>query len=365
MPHDDDLAAKINALVRHAAEAVEDDPVRPALIAAVNTRLGEPGRFPRSLYAPAGRARLCGALNQAAERRGWRPVAPDELREAPRGGFAEPGPGRERPDPWGWFPARDVAPVRCGEATHKIVWEAGRITTPDHPGAEEGTRCGDIRVGRRVPRRFEEHRQRAYVVGYDHAFFTDAGIADLRIDNSYGEHWFFAASMFFDFGDDLARRYEQRLPWWDEDDGEYTGPIRGPVHIHDPARPELTGVAVRSRRDRKGWRSVEVGLWLSAWWQLEVLGTPWERIEDLRTLDVLEWDLERREPIRVLLLDWHDDPLCPGIAMRDRGERWTSHDWDNVWPLLVEAEIARADGAWNILDRQHRPAPVLPDQQSP
>ena len=360
MATDTSFAAKLAVLVDHAADAAERDPVRSTLVAAVNARLAEPGYLPRSLYGRAGRQRLCTALSEITAVRGWRAIDPDELRDRPLGGFAEPGLPSQRPDPWTWFPARDTAPVKCGERTHKIVWEEGRISTPEHPDPQPGTRCGDVLAGRRVPRRFRDLGQRSAVIAYGRERFEACGITAMPIPA--GASHVFARTAFLEF-DELYERYEERMAWWDGRDEDW-GPARGRNTIHDPARPDLTCALVRSRRDPgSGWRTVKVDLCLSAWWQIEVLDRPWQRIGGLTTLDVLTWDLERSEPIAVLLLDWQDVEDCPGHVLGSGREKYTTHEWDNVWPVLATAEVAFTGGSWRIVEVERRPAPAEPRSQ--
>ena len=348
------IGQKIRGLTDLAARAVAADPSRAEMLTAINQALAEPGCYPRSLYEGPARRDLLAALAMVATEHAWRAPDEDEIRVAPRGGFRPSAPGRQRPDPWCWVPRRQTASVACsGPRPHTVVWERGELSTPSHPDPEPGTRCRDVLEGRRVPKRFDNLRRAADLISFGPDWFACHGLDAVRVGSVSGR-------VEFDLTRELHPRFEERFAWWDTDAHDF-GPVldHADIQVHDPQRPDLTDVRVHAgppARDAwPGWRETRLKLSLSTWWELEVLSRPWEKVEGLTTLEVLAWDLEAAVPTRVLLLDWADDPQCPGIVLPGdrRSEREISHEFDNVLPVLVRAEVAADLGAtWRILDAE-------------
>jgi hypothetical protein len=337
---------------------------RPGAVAAVNDCLWTRGSVPRSMYAGPGRAVWLAAVNEALRSRGLPEATDHEFHIAPEGGLP-PAPGRPgdpaaRPDPWTWATAHAVSKAKCSGTIHRVIFDRGSITYPDHPSnALQDADCY------RSPhlRAVDEARQAAgplpyFTVGH----FAELGVetVPLRISGETG--WNRCPDLEPDPADE---RYEQRYGATHYDD-ELRAALIPPVEdftLHDPLRPDLTAVSVRRSPglpEGAWWHgpgTLSVSVCLSAWWPLEVHGRPWRRVGGLLALDVTAWDLQRSAPTEMLLLDWADDPDAHPDTSDGDHELWWEEIGGPLAPVLVRAEVAPSgpSGAeWTIhseLDR--------------
>jgi hypothetical protein len=348
----DDPAARHLGLVESIAADGADRAGRPGAIASVNAHLWRVGALPRSFYTGDNRPRLLAALNRLMAHRGWPHVADHELHDAPEGGLPPPPSGRiaERPDPWLWVTPHAVSRTRCTGAMHRIVFDRGTVSHPDHEDGPDDAPCHRLANTRTVWRALE---QAGVLRRIGPTWFTERGITTARL----GQHRFDFGIGCPDLHDDARDRFPERGYLFDHTaahEGFYLP--QSPLTVHDPLRPDLTTITGLRRPDPPpdawwaGQGVLEISLTISAWWDLEVARQPWARVSDLLTLQILTWDLERRLPNSVLLLDWCDDPT----ARPAPGEKpW--HVGGPIVPVLIRAETThRPDGSWEIFDIHDR-----------
>lgn len=325
---------------------------RPEAVAAVNARLRRPGRVPRSFYRGRGRALWLAAVNHVLRDHGWPEAADHEFHHAPDGGLpaapAQPGDPATRPDPWRWATAHAVSRATCQGTVHRVVFDRGRITHPDHPdGTWQTATC------HRSPhlRAVKDAQDAAGPLRY----FTPTWFTDHEVETVPWEVtmcWGPVPDLHPDADD---KRFCQRLAATCYNDDLHAA-IFPPVQdltLHDPLRPDLTGITASRGTDLPDgawWQApgtLHMTVCLSAWWPLEVAARPWRQVQGLPALDVLAWDLERPAPHQMLLLDWTDDPAARLLPHRGP---WVEETGGPIVPVLLRAEVTdQPDGTWRIV----------------
>lgn len=332
----------IERLLAAATAALGLDPDRSAAVGAVNGALAEPDAVPRRYYGGAGRSILVQSLDGLLTRQGFRSLLSWELRSAPQGGFV----AVERCDlldPLSWLPREVRVQVKCGTATHRLLWEKADLTLRalDHPTPAADTRCS------------------AVLARFDGGWTADAARLPLSLARvrwhldlaARGPDWFAAR------GDDLVdvEGLGANVPELDADLGFRLGarwhlprwfydlelpPVRA-ERLVNPARPDLIGVEVASAGERP-----VMDIALSAWWGFEVRGRPWEVLGGWPVLGVSEWDQARRVPTRAVVLG---DALMPqGGLARSRSR---------CVPITGTIEVTHRRGYVEILDWEWRNLP--------
>ncbi|MFH0245827.1 hypothetical protein ACGRHY_26370 [Streptomyces sp. HK10] len=357
-PHD-----HAERLAAHAAAGARRDG-RVGAVAAVNDRLRRPGAVPRPLHHDPGRALWRAAVNRVLRDHGWPEAADHEFHPAPDRSLpttpARPDTPAHRPDPWRWTTAHAISRAACQGTVHRVVFDRGRITHPDHPdGTWQTAAC------HRSPhlRAVKDAQDAAGPLRY----FTPTWFTDHEVETVPWEeaamHWGPVPDLHPDADDD---RFCQRRAATRHDDDLHEAVFPPVQHLvlHDPLRPDLTGITAgrgTGLPDGAWWQApgtLHLTVCLSAWWPLEVAARPWHHIQSLTALDVLAWDLERCAPHQMLLLDWTDDPAAR--LLHQLGP-WVEETGGPLAPVLLRAEVTdQPDGTWHItaeLDRTPVTAP--------
>jgi hypothetical protein len=243
---------------------------RPGAVAAVNARLWRRGAVPRSLYQNPARELWLTAVNDVLRERGLVQAADHEFHTAPEGGLPDApsaaGDPAGRPDPWTWAIPHAVSKARCGGAVHRVVFDRGAITHPDHPGGTWQTaachRSPHLKAVTDAP---EAAGPLAY---FTPTYFTDLGME--KVPFNWEMCWGSQPEVYPDPGDDrYCQRYAATL--YDDDLREAVFPAVDAVTVHDPLRPELTAVTVRrvpGLPDTAWWSgpgTLRMEVCLSAW----------------------------------------------------------------------------------------------------
>jgi hypothetical protein len=304
------------------------------------------------------------AVNEALRSRGLPEAADHEFHIAPEGGLlaapGRPGNPAARPDPWSWVTAHAVSRAKCSGTMHRVVFDRGTITYPDHP--EDTLRDADCYRSPHV-RAVHEARDAAGPLSlFTPGYFTALGLESVPFEFGQGQGWGSRPELEPDRDDE---RYEQMYGMTVYDD-KLRAALMPPVKdlmLHDPLRPDLTTVSVRripGLPENAWWRgpgSLSMSVCLSAWWPLEVRDRPWRHVGGLLALDVLAWDLKRSVPSEMLLLDWSDDPAAQ-LDTSDDDSAWCWEECGRpLAPVLVRAEVTPADSsgtAWRIFTELDR-----------
>ncbi|MFP8959032.1 hypothetical protein ACLIYP_00380 [Streptomyces nanhaiensis] len=218
---------------------------------------------------------------------GWPEAADHEFHPAPDRSLpttpALPDTPAHRPDPWRWATAHAISRAACHRSPHL------------HAVKDAQDAAGPLR------------------------YFTPTWLTDHEVETVPWEeaamHWGPVPDLHPDAADGRFRR-RRAATRYDDDLHEAVFPPVQHLVLHDPLRPDLTGItAGRSTGlpERAWWQAtgpLHLTVCLSAWWPLEVAARPWHRVQSLTALDVLTWDLERCAPHQMLLLDWTDDPTA-------------------------------------------------------
>lgn len=326
-----------------------DQAGRPGAVAAVNEFLWERGSVPRSLYAGPGRAVWLAAVNEALRSRCLPEAADHEFHIAPDGGLpplpGRPGDPAARPDPWTWATAHAVSKAKCSGTMHRVIFDRGSITFPDHP--EDTLQNADCYRSPHLRAVYDAREAAGPLRRYTPGYFTALGLEVVPFDFGWEHGWHTRPDLEPDQDDE---RYEQRHAATVYDD-ELHAALIPPVKdftLHDPLRPDLTTVSVRRTPglpEDAWWRgpgTLSMSVCLSAWWPLEVEERPWNRVGGLLALDVLTWDLQRSVPSEMLLLDWADDPTAQLDTSDDEYEGLWEEIGAPLAPVLVRAEVTPA-----------------------
>ena len=324
---------------------------RPGAVATVNDHLWQPGAVATSLYTGRGRQALLAALNQAMAEQGWVPLADHELHTAPQDGLpapALPGEAAARPDPWTWTTTRAVSKTKCSGTVHRVVFDHGETLYPDHPEPAGDDSC------RRSP----------HLTAVKNAY---GALGPLRY---FGPTWFAdhgRSTVPLAWSQGLMpphlsdNRFETKAhQFYGAGAGEGVDLPQDTVLVHDPMRPDLTGITGRREPglpDNAWWDGpglLHIQLCIGAWWPLEVDRQPWRRVDDLLALEVLRWDLDRNQPREMLLLDWCEDPCARLHPYNDR-TGWIPEFGLPIVPVLVRCQVAQQrPGQWTVLDQVDR-----------